>query len=198
MYNPGSTIKFSEAPEWFGLVCLLTSPEPQSRARLKPETMRVTFEEFSPTHDFFDYSGCPPQCWRGPPWTFFQPALAGSAFSASWLSLPFSCSSWSASLLESFNLLSVDMKSAVELNSSSLWAIASSCQRRQRRQRLRPLTLPRKWAKSLETVHGNVAGAGRLSRGVDRILLRSRNLPLPSGARTIRSCKGANDADSYF
>jgi len=28
---------------------------PQSRAHLKPETMRVTFEEFSPTHDFFDY-----------------------------------------------------------------------------------------------------------------------------------------------
>jgi hypothetical protein len=30
---------------------------PQSRARLKPETMTVTFEEFSPTHDFFDYTG---------------------------------------------------------------------------------------------------------------------------------------------
>ena len=30
---------------------------PQSRARLKPETMRVTFEDFSPTHDFFDYGG---------------------------------------------------------------------------------------------------------------------------------------------
>jgi hypothetical protein len=28
---------------------------PQSRARLKPETTRVTFEEFSPTHGFFDY-----------------------------------------------------------------------------------------------------------------------------------------------
>jgi hypothetical protein len=27
----------------------------RSRARLKPETMRVTFEEFSPAHDFFDY-----------------------------------------------------------------------------------------------------------------------------------------------
>src|ERR1035441_10216357 len=30
---------------------------PQSRARLKPETMTVTFEEFSPAHDFFDYTG---------------------------------------------------------------------------------------------------------------------------------------------
>jgi hypothetical protein len=30
---------------------------PQSRARLKPETMTVTFEEFSPTHYFFDYTG---------------------------------------------------------------------------------------------------------------------------------------------
>jgi hypothetical protein len=29
----------------------------QSRARLKPKTMTVTFEEFSPTHDFFDYTG---------------------------------------------------------------------------------------------------------------------------------------------
>ena len=28
---------------------------PQSRARLKPETLTLTFEEFSPTHDFFDY-----------------------------------------------------------------------------------------------------------------------------------------------
>ena len=23
-----------------------------------PETVRVTFEEFSPRHDFFDYRGC--------------------------------------------------------------------------------------------------------------------------------------------
>src|SRR2546425_151580 len=30
---------------------------PQSRACLKPETMAVSFEEFSPTHDFFDYTG---------------------------------------------------------------------------------------------------------------------------------------------
>ena len=28
---------------------------PQSRACLKPETMTVTFEEFSSAHDFFDY-----------------------------------------------------------------------------------------------------------------------------------------------
>ena len=32
-------------------------PWPQSRAaRLKPETMRVTFEEFSPTYDFFSHT----------------------------------------------------------------------------------------------------------------------------------------------
>ena len=29
----------------------------QSRARLKPGTMIVTFQGFSPTHDFFDYTG---------------------------------------------------------------------------------------------------------------------------------------------
>ena len=42
-----------------GTACVLVSDcqWPQSRARLKPETMRVTFEEFSPTHDFFDYRG---------------------------------------------------------------------------------------------------------------------------------------------
>ena len=28
MYNPGSTIKFREALEWFGLACWLISPEP--------------------------------------------------------------------------------------------------------------------------------------------------------------------------
>src|SRR5207244_2461764 len=28
----------------------------QSRARLNPETMTVSFEEFSPTHEFFDYT----------------------------------------------------------------------------------------------------------------------------------------------
>ena len=41
-----------------GTVCVLVAdcPWPQSRARLKPETMRVTFEEFSPTYDFFDHS----------------------------------------------------------------------------------------------------------------------------------------------
>jgi hypothetical protein len=40
-----------------GTACVLVADcqWPQSRARLKPETMRVTFEEFSPTHDFFDY-----------------------------------------------------------------------------------------------------------------------------------------------
>src|SRR5664280_629077 len=32
----------------------------QSRARLKPETMIVPLEEFSPTHDFFDYTGVIP------------------------------------------------------------------------------------------------------------------------------------------
>src|SRR5664280_2032202 len=30
--------------------------QPQSRARLKPETMIVTFQGFSPAHDFFDYT----------------------------------------------------------------------------------------------------------------------------------------------
>ena len=42
-----------------GTVCVLVADcqWPQSRARLKPETMRVTFEEFSPTHDYFDYRG---------------------------------------------------------------------------------------------------------------------------------------------
>ena len=46
-----------------GTVCVLVADcqRPQSRARLKPETMTVTFEEFSPTHDFFDYTGsCSP------------------------------------------------------------------------------------------------------------------------------------------
>jgi hypothetical protein len=39
------------------VACVLVADcqRPQSRARLKPETMRVTFEEFSPPHDFFDY-----------------------------------------------------------------------------------------------------------------------------------------------
>ena len=43
--------------EFGGNVCVLVADcqRPQSRARLKPETMTVTFEEFSPTHDFFDY-----------------------------------------------------------------------------------------------------------------------------------------------
>jgi hypothetical protein len=42
-----------------GTVCVLVAdcPRLQSRARLKPETMIVTFEGFSPTHDFFDYTG---------------------------------------------------------------------------------------------------------------------------------------------
>ena len=42
-----------------GTACVLVADcqWPQSRARLKPETIRVTFEEFSPTHDFFDYRG---------------------------------------------------------------------------------------------------------------------------------------------
>ena len=39
-----------------GTVCVLVADcqRPQSRARLKPETITVTFD-FSPTHDFFDY-----------------------------------------------------------------------------------------------------------------------------------------------
>ena len=42
-----------------GPVCVLVADcqRPQSRARLKPETMTVTFEEFSPTHEFCDYTG---------------------------------------------------------------------------------------------------------------------------------------------
>src|SRR5664280_456932 len=41
-----------------GTVCVLVADcqRPQSRARLKPETMIVTFEEFRPAHDFFDYT----------------------------------------------------------------------------------------------------------------------------------------------
>src|SRR5664280_47966 len=41
-----------------GTVCVLVADcqWPQSRARLKPETMIVTFEEFRPAHDFFDYT----------------------------------------------------------------------------------------------------------------------------------------------
>ena len=44
--------------EFGGTVCVLVADcqRPQSRARLKPETMTVTFEEFSPTHDFFDHT----------------------------------------------------------------------------------------------------------------------------------------------
>jgi hypothetical protein len=40
-----------------GTVCVPVADcqRPQSTARLKPETMIVTFEEFSPTHDLFDY-----------------------------------------------------------------------------------------------------------------------------------------------
>jgi hypothetical protein len=40
-----------------GTACVLVADcqRPQSRTCLKPETMRVTFEGFSPTHDFFDY-----------------------------------------------------------------------------------------------------------------------------------------------
>ena len=30
---------------------------PPATARLKPETMRVTLEEFSPAYDFFDFRG---------------------------------------------------------------------------------------------------------------------------------------------
>jgi hypothetical protein len=43
-----------------GTVCVLVADcqWPQSRTCLKPETMRLTFEEFSPTHDFFDNRGC--------------------------------------------------------------------------------------------------------------------------------------------
>src|SRR5664280_602034 len=45
-----------------GTVCVLVADcqRPQSRARLKPETMIVTFEEFRPAHDFFDYTGVVP------------------------------------------------------------------------------------------------------------------------------------------
>jgi hypothetical protein len=44
-----------------GTVCVLVADcqRPQSRARLTPETMTVTVEEFSPTHDFFDYTASP-------------------------------------------------------------------------------------------------------------------------------------------
>ena len=40
-----------------GTACVLVSDcqWPKSRTCLKPESMTVTFEEFSPTHDFFDY-----------------------------------------------------------------------------------------------------------------------------------------------
>src|SRR5450755_1163547 len=38
-------------------VLVADCPRLQSRARLKPETMIVTFQGFSPTHDFFDYTG---------------------------------------------------------------------------------------------------------------------------------------------
>jgi hypothetical protein len=43
-----------------GTVCVLVADcqRPQSRARLKPETMTVTFD-FSPTHDFVDHNGFP-------------------------------------------------------------------------------------------------------------------------------------------
>ena len=42
-----------------GTVCVLVADclRPQSRARLNAETMTVSFEEFSPTHEFFDYTG---------------------------------------------------------------------------------------------------------------------------------------------
>jgi hypothetical protein len=42
-----------------GTVCVLVADcqWPQSRARLKPETLRLTFEELGPTHDLFDYRG---------------------------------------------------------------------------------------------------------------------------------------------
>jgi hypothetical protein len=41
-----------------GTACVLVADcqRPQSRARLKPETMTVTFD-FSPTHDYFVYRG---------------------------------------------------------------------------------------------------------------------------------------------
>jgi hypothetical protein len=62
-YKP--SIDFAAAAVLFGgvesggTVCVLVADcqRPQSRARLKPETMTVTFEEFSPTRDFFDYKG---------------------------------------------------------------------------------------------------------------------------------------------
>jgi hypothetical protein len=41
-----------------GTICVLVADRqrPQSKAGLKPETMTATFEEFSPAHDFFDYT----------------------------------------------------------------------------------------------------------------------------------------------
>ena len=43
-------------------VCILVADcqRPQSRACLRPETVTVSFEEFSPTHEFFDYTGYEP------------------------------------------------------------------------------------------------------------------------------------------
>jgi hypothetical protein len=63
----GALVVFGEirgsGPVWDdesgGTVCVLVADcqRPQSRARLKPETMTVTFGEFGPTHDFFvDYT----------------------------------------------------------------------------------------------------------------------------------------------
>jgi hypothetical protein len=41
---------------WARMLAYITGASiKRSRARLKPETRRVTFEEFSRTHDFFDY-----------------------------------------------------------------------------------------------------------------------------------------------
>jgi hypothetical protein len=44
-----------------GTVCVLVADcqRPQSRARLKPETLPVTFD-FSPPHHFFDHEGSAP------------------------------------------------------------------------------------------------------------------------------------------
>ena len=56
-------------------VCVLVADcqWPQSRARLKPETMRVTFEEFSPTHNFFDYMSLRNYCGGQVTGTIFSP-----------------------------------------------------------------------------------------------------------------------------
>jgi len=61
-----------------GTVCVLVADcqRPQSRARLNPETMTVSFEEFSPTNDFFDYTGFSRSSKRGVPVSFPKPRVS--------------------------------------------------------------------------------------------------------------------------